>query len=95
MAENRLDTGYWILAAFAKLKHGAQTAYRRFVAEGKDQSSPREGLKNRIYLGSEAFVEEMQRKVEGDWRLSEIPKTQRRPVAQPLTWYFILYETQG
>ncbi len=79
----------WILAAFAKRKHEAQTAYRRFVAEGKDQPSPWEGLKNQIYLGSEAFVEEMQRKVDGDQRLSEIPKTQRRPVAQPLTWYFM------
>ncbi len=30
----------------------------------------------------------MQRKVEGNRRLSEIPKTQRRPVPQSLSWYF-------
>jgi predicted DNA-binding protein YlxM (UPF0122 family) len=33
-------------------------------------------------------VEEMQRKVAVDRPLSEIPKTQRRAVIQPLSWYF-------
>ena len=78
----------WILASFAKRKQEAQTGYRRFVADGKNQPSPWEGLKNQIYLGSEAFVEEMQRKVDGVQHLSEIPKTQRRPVVQPVAWYF-------
>jgi putative transposase len=66
----------------------AQSAYRRFVAEGRNQPSPWGQLKNQIYLGSETFVDEMQRKMNTDWRLSEIPKTHRRPVARPLTWYF-------
>ncbi len=78
----------WILAVFGRRKHDAQTAYRRFVTEDKNQPSPWEELKNQIYLGSEAFVEKMQRKVDRDRHLSEIPKTQRRPVAQPLNWYF-------
>ena len=77
-----------ILAAFAERKKEAQTAYRRFVADGKNRPSPWEDLKNQIYLGSEAFVEAMQRKMDADQRLSEIPKTQRRPVARPLAWYF-------
>jgi hypothetical protein len=78
----------WVLAGFGKRRHEAQTAYRQFVADGKNQPSPWEDLKNQIFLGSEVFVEEMQRKVNRDQHLSEIPKTQRRPVAQPLTWYF-------
>ena len=82
-----LDTE-WILAAFAEHLQHAQTAYRRFVAEGKNQPSPWQELKNQIYLGSEAFVDEMQRKVHADRRISEVPKTQRRPVARPLSWYF-------
>lgn len=82
-----LDTE-WILAAFAEQKQDAQSAYRRFVAEGKNHPSPWEELKNQIYLGSEAFVDEMQRKMNTDRRLSEIPKTHRRPVTRPLTWYF-------
>ena len=86
-APNWLETD-WILAAFAERKKEAQTAYRRFVSDGRNQPSPWEDLKNQIYLGSEAFVEVMQRKMDADQRLSEIPKTQRRPVARPLTWYF-------
>ncbi|MCG6868820.1 MAG: addiction module toxin RelE, partial [Gammaproteobacteria bacterium] len=77
----------WILAAFAERKQQAQTAYRRFVADGKNQPSPWEELKNRIYLGSDAFLDTMQRKVDADQRLSEIPKMQRS-VSRPLTWYF-------
>jgi len=78
----------WILAAFAERKQEAQTAYRRFVADGKNQHSPWEELKNQIYLGSDAFVNMMQRKVGADRDLSEFPKTQRRRVSRPLTWYF-------
>ena len=60
----------------------AQAAYRRFVAEGKNQPSPWQVLKNQIYLGSEAFVNEMQRKVQADRRLSEVPKTSPFKVTQ-------------
>jgi putative transposase len=82
-----LDTE-WTLVAFAEKMQEAQSAYRRFVAEGSNQPTPLQNLKNQIYLGSEAFVEEMQRKMKTDQRLSEIPKAHRRPVARPLTWYF-------
>jgi putative transposase len=78
----------WILAAFAERLQEAQCAYGRFVAEGKNQPSPWEELKNQIFLGSETFVEEMQRQVDRNRRLSEVPKTQRRPMARPLAWYF-------
>ncbi len=87
---NWLETD-WILAAFAERKQEAQSAYRRFVADGKSQPSPWEELKNQIYLGSGAFVDAMQCKMDGSRRLSEIPKTQRRPVPRPLTWYFEKY----
>jgi putative transposase len=78
----------WILAAFAERLQDARSAYRRFVAEAGDRRSPWEELKNQIYLGSEAFVQAMQRQVDGNRRLSEIPKTQRRPVVRHLAWYF-------
>ena len=39
----------WILAGFDQYKQEAQAAYRRFVAEGRDQPSPWEALKNQIY----------------------------------------------
>jgi putative transposase len=78
----------WILATFAERLQDARSAYRRFVAEAGNQPSPWEELKNQIYLGSEAFVQAMQRQVDGNRRLSEIPKTQRRPVVRRLAWYF-------
>ena len=78
----------WILAAFAESLQDAPSAYRGFVAEGDKQASPWEALKNQIFLGSEAFVAEMQRQIDGDRHLREIPKTQRRPLPRPLAWYF-------
>jgi len=78
----------WILAAFVKRKSNAQIAYRHFVSQGKNQRSPWKDLKNQIYLGSETFVERMHRKMGANQHLDEIPKTQRRPVAQPLDRYF-------
>jgi REP element-mobilizing transposase RayT len=81
----------WIVAAFAARKGDAQATYRRFVAEGVQRPSPWEELKNQIYLGSDTFVEAMQSKIDADRRLSEIPKTQRRPVARPLSWYLERY----
>jgi len=78
----------WILAAFAEHREDAQAAYRRFVAEGKGRPSPWEQLKNQIFLGPAPFVEALQRQVGGNRRLSEVPRSQRRPVARPLAWYF-------
>jgi hypothetical protein len=62
----------WVLAAFAKRRHEAQIAYRQFVTDGKNQPSPWENLKNQIFLGSEVFVEEMQRKVDRDQHLTHL-----------------------
>jgi hypothetical protein len=56
VAPNWLETD-WILAAFAESKQEAQTAYRQFVADGKNQPSPWEVLKHQIYLGSDEFVD--------------------------------------
>jgi putative transposase len=77
-----------ILAAFAEHLQDSQSAYHRFVVDGKNQPAPWKDLTNQIYLGSEAFVDEMQRKMNTDRRLSEIPKTQRRAGSRPLSWYF-------
>ena len=78
----------WILATFAQQERQAQSLYAEFVAEGNNKPSPWEQLKNQIYLGSDKFVMQMQRKVDAERTLSEIPKRQRRPVAHPLGAYF-------
>ena len=77
----------WLLAAFAKRKGLAQERYRKFIADGKNQPSPWQRLRNQVYLGNEAFVEEMQARIENEKALSEIPKSQRRPMAKSLIEY--------
>ncbi|MGH8273908.1 MAG: REP-associated tyrosine transposase [Gammaproteobacteria bacterium] len=77
----------WLLAAFGRRKGRAMEAYKRFVAQGRGQPSPWQSLRNQVYLGDERFVARMQRRIEKDKVLSEIPMTQRRPVAKPLAEY--------
>ena len=77
----------WVLSAFAKRKGTAIQRYRSFVAEGKHQSSPWKQLKNQIYLGSDRFVEKMQRKIDRDRDISEVPLTQKRSQAKSLAHY--------
>lgn len=76
-----------ILSAFGSRRPQAVAAYRDFVAMGRNQPSPWSALKNQIYLGSDAFVEKMQRKVEAAQDLSEVPTAQRRQMAKPLDHY--------
>ena len=78
----------WLLSCFAKQKKIAMERYRSFVSEGKSQASPWGQLKKQIYLGDDAFVEEMQAKLEPDIDLSEIPSSQKRKMAKPIHDYF-------
>jgi REP element-mobilizing transposase RayT len=77
----------WLLAAFGKRLSNAQQKYQQFVAEGKNQPSPWQQLHKQIFLGSEAFVVDMQYRIESDKDLSEIPKSQRRMKAKSLKYY--------
>jgi REP-associated tyrosine transposase len=81
-----LITG-WLLSNFAKTKKTAIERYRQFVAQGKQQPSPWEYLKNQIFLGDEQFVEDLQGHINANQELSEIPKAQRRNVPKPLDYY--------
>lgn len=77
----------WILAAFSRRKAVAVQQYRTFVSAGRNQSKPWEELKNQIYLGDDAFVDEMQSKISPETNLSEIPSSQKRRVVKSLTYY--------
>jgi len=77
----------WVLAVFGKNKRRAQEKYEQFVTDGKNQPSPWESLKNQIYLGSDQFIEDMQRKISQDQSLKDIPKRQRLMPAKPLSYY--------
>ena len=77
----------WLLAAFGQCKAAAIDAYKGFVAVGEGQPSPWEALKNQVYLGDEEFVEKVQSLIDADKDLSEIPSSQRSPVAKSLQYY--------
>ena len=77
----------WLLACFGAQKKQATLQFRQFVANGKGQQSPLARLRNQIYLGDDAFIEEMQAKVEKDADLSEVPSAQKSKLAEPISKY--------
>ncbi len=77
----------WILSSFSDKRKEAIERYKKFVAEGKNQPTLWEQLKNQIYLGTDAFVEKMQSKKSAKDGLSEIPLGQRRAMVKPLAHY--------
>ncbi len=85
-APNWLHTD-WLLAAFGRRLTSARQKYRQFVAEGKNQSSSWEFLRNKVFLGSEAFANKLLKKIDDDRDLSEIPKSQRREKPRSLEYY--------
>ncbi len=84
----------WLLSGFGDTRRRATRAFARFVAEGKQGGSPWTDLKNQVYLGSERFVEQMQRRIRNDQSLQEIPKRQQRPVARELAYYAKRYKSR-
>ena len=77
----------WLLSTFARQKGKARNLYKAFVAEGKDQPSPWEQLRNQVYIGSEEFVETMREHQDAEKDLSEIPAKQRRGVVKKLEYF--------
>jgi putative transposase len=76
-----------ILAAFGQAEAQAIEGYRSFVAAGQGQPSPWESLKRQMFLGSDAFVESMQRKVPNELDRREVPPAKRRSVPRSLPEY--------
>jgi REP-associated tyrosine transposase len=77
----------WILAQFGQRRSNAIAKYVAFVHEGARLPSVWSQLQGQIYLGSEAFVKKMQALIEQKPSLEEIPRAQRRAIAQPLSDY--------
>ena len=82
----RLTTD-WLLSCFSKRKSIAQKNYQKFVAEGKKQTSPWKQLQHQIFLGSQGFVDNLQKNIEAGKDLSEIPKSQTKRTPQPISYY--------
>lgn len=80
-------TPEWILGHFGRTRSTAQAAYREFVTEGRDHPRIWEQLQHQLYLGSEGFIRQVQRRIRRAQDLSEVPRGQQRAPAKPLTWY--------
>jgi hypothetical protein len=74
----------WILLQFSPRKKRAQTLYQRFVIEGITRQSPWNDLKGQIFLGDDAFIEE----VKPHTTDREIPLSQRYAGRQPIEALF-------
>jgi len=79
-------TTNWILSQFGESREQAMSSYQQFVLEGVGQNIDLwSELKGQIYLGNEEFVSAMQSKIEitqDDWN---IPKKQKRSLAESLS----------
>ena len=64
-------TTEWILQAFSDNLKSSRTGYEQFIAEGSNQPSPWEKLRNQIYLGSDQFIEAAQRHLEPNRKLTK------------------------
>jgi REP element-mobilizing transposase RayT len=76
----------WVLGQFGEPRSAAVARFRDFVRAGVGQPPLWDGLRGQIYLGSDDFLKRMQ-DVSGNSVASEVPQTQRRPLAKPLLAY--------
>ncbi len=76
-----------LLSRFYNKRESAQQQYAEFVAAGADQPSPFKALKNQIYLGTDSFISESQKKIRPDQSLADIPRIQKIAPVQPLEHY--------
>ena len=84
----------WVLGQFGAQRSRQVARYVEFVQEGVRGRRIWEDLKGQIYLGSDAFVETMQRELEpaSKHTVREIPRLQRRAMAKSLKYYREAFE---
>lgn len=76
----------WLLSQFGDTRSIAVTTYAKFVRAGLGEPCIWNKLNGQIFLGSEAFAQQMQRS-SGQETMTEIPRAQRRPKALVLSEY--------
>lgn len=80
-----LDTNL-VLSAFGKQTKRAQDAYKASVQEGKKLPSPLGEVKHQIFLGSESFIKQMQKKLKAK-QADPTKPVRGRGTAKPLSTY--------
>ncbi len=100
----KIDCPEWLdcdrlLQPFGKQRKRAREIYIQYVKKGKSQPSIWKYLQSQIFLGDEAFIKRMQRKLIAKRKrgedLSEIPKAQREPPPKPLEYYEKRYRNRN
>jgi len=66
----------WLLSQFGKQKRCCRDWYVKFVTEGVNSSCIWEGLNQQVYLGCDAFVEQIKTGLSDKNDLSEVPRAQ-------------------
>jgi putative transposase len=74
----------WLLAQFAARRSQAVARFIDFVRAGIGQPSVWDELKAQTFLGSDAFVAEVQSRIADTSLLREVPRAQTRPPKPPL-----------
>lgn len=77
----------WLVGQFGGRQSSAVRGYIDFVRAGVGAECLWKQVNGQIFLGSDAFAEEMKRQLPKDRDLREVPRAQRRPGAQPLSHY--------
>lgn len=79
----------WLLGQFGRQRARQVQRYIEFVQDGVRGPRVWNNLKGQVFLGSEAFMQTMQRELEGSARHAnrEIPRLQRRALAKSLDYY--------
>jgi putative transposase len=79
----------WLMAQFGHSKARQVARYIEFVQEGVGEARVWDRLRGQVFLGSDAFVELMQQKLQAAERhtAKEIPRVQRRALARSLDFY--------
>lgn len=76
----------WLLSQFGDIRSTAIAAYAKFVRAGMREPCIWNKLNSQIFLGSDAFAQQMQAAA-GQENMAEIPRAQRRPKAFALSEY--------
>ncbi len=94
----------WLGAQLAGQGEDPRAAWRRFVAEGEPAAGGGvrriwDDLRQQLFLGGEAFVEDMQARLPRTGQAAaasaEVPRAQRRPPPRPLAWYAEAFSSSG
>jgi REP element-mobilizing transposase RayT len=85
----------WLLGQFGEERARAQAHYADFVRQGIGGASIWDDLRHQVFLGSAGFAERHRTAAKPLGRLREVPRAQRRALAEPLASFARRYPERG